>query len=449
MSNLAIRVENLGKMYRLGQRPSYKALPSRLVHAARRPADMVQSWLQGTGKPQRLDKNTFWALKHASFEVRRGEVVGLIGRNGAGKSTLLKILSRITEPTQGYVEGYGRVSSLLEVGTGFHPELTGRENIYLNATMLGMRRAEIERKFPDIVAFAEIERFLDTPVKHYSSGMYVRLAFAVAAQLEPEILLVDEVLAVGDMAFQKKCLHNLEQVGQGGRTVFFVSHSMEAITRLCTRAILLDAGTVVADGLPSQVVSAYLSTATQNTAERIWPDPASAPQGKVARLHAVRVRSTDGRISNTVDIRRPLRVEMEYDVLQDGHLLMPSFPFTTETGLRIFSAHDLDPAWRQRPRPRGHYISSALVPGNLLAEGMVHVGAGVEALDSAYVQFYEPDVVTFQVIDSLDGDSARGDYVGEMHGIVRPMLQWSTQFTPHAVHPTTALPAARLASDAL
>jgi lipopolysaccharide transport system ATP-binding protein len=449
MSALAIRVENVGKMYRLGQRPSYKALPGLLVNAARRPVHLVQSWLQGQHKPPRPHSNTFWALKNVSFEVRRGEVVGIIGRNGAGKSTLLKILSRITEPTEGCVEGYGRVSSLLEVGTGFHPELTGRENIYLNGTILGMRKAEIDRKFTDIVAFAEFERFLDTPVKHYSSGMYVRLAFAVAAQLEPEILIVDEVLAVGDIAFQKKCLKNMEQVGQGGRTVFFVSHSMDAITRLCTRTILLDAGRIVADGPPSQVVSTYLSTATRNVAERIWPDPSSAPQGKIVRLRAVRVCSEDGHVINTVDIRRPFRVEMEYEVLQDGHVLMPSFPFSNDAGLRIFSAHDIDPAWRQRPRPKGHYVSSAWVPGNLLAEGMVHVGAGVEALDSAYLQFYETDVVALQVIDSLDGDSARGDYVGNMQGIVRPMLQWSTQFTPDEFHMTASPSESRLFPDAL
>ena len=226
-----------------------------------------------------------------SFDVRPGEVVGLIGRNGAGKSTLLKVLSRITDPTRGGVDLCGRVGSLLEVGTGFHPELTGRENIYLSGAILGMKRAEIRRKFDEIVAFAEVERFVDTPVKHYSSGMYLRLAFAVAAHLEPEILLVDEVLAVGDARFQRKCLDKMQDVGQRGRTVLFVSHSMPAITRLCGRAILLEDGTVVADGVSHDVVARYLNSGLGTSATREWLDPRKAPGTDVVRLCAVRVIS--------------------------------------------------------------------------------------------------------------------------------------------------------------
>ena len=227
----------------------------------------------GSGCRWRTGARSIWALKDVSFDINRGEVVGIIGRNGAGKSTLLKILSEITEPTEGRVEIHGRVGSLLEVGTGFHPELTGRENVYLNGAILGMKRAEIERKFDEIVAFAEVEKFIDTPVKHYSSGMYLRLAFAVAAHLEPEILIVDEVLAVGDAAFQKKCLGKMAGVAKEGRTVLFVSHNMPAITRLCERAILLDEGRLLQDGVSHQVVKAYLNAGLGTTAMREWPDP--------------------------------------------------------------------------------------------------------------------------------------------------------------------------------
>jgi len=233
MTDIAIRVENLSKLYHIGRaRQRHDTLRDALSAAFRRPAS----------RAARREDETLWALRDVSFEVQRGEVVGIIGRNGAGKSTLLKILSRITEPTSGRAEIHGRVGSLLEVGTGFHPELTGRENVYLNGAILGMHRTEIDRKFDEIVAFAEIEKFLDTPVKHYSSGMYVRLAFAVAAHLDPEILLVDEVLAVGDAAFQRKCLGKMDSVGKEGRTVLFVSHNMAAVTNLCDWGLLLDAG---------------------------------------------------------------------------------------------------------------------------------------------------------------------------------------------------------------
>ncbi len=259
MSDIAIRVENLSKLYRIGRaQQRHDTLRDALVSTFQR-FNVQRSNVQRSNV-QRSDE--LWALRDVSFEVQRGEVVGIIGRNGAGKSTLLKILSRITEPTSGRAEIHGRVGSLLEVGTGFHPELTGRENIYLNGAILGMKRREIERKFDEIVAFAEIERFLDTPVKRYSSGMYVRLAFAVAAHLEPEILLVDEVLAVGDAAFQKKCLGKMGDVAREGRTVLFVSHNMAAVQTLCKTSVLLDQGVIAARGLSEQVIYAYLATGT-------------------------------------------------------------------------------------------------------------------------------------------------------------------------------------------
>jgi lipopolysaccharide transport system ATP-binding protein len=263
MGNYAIKVEGLGKRYRIGERQKYKALRDVLTDVLYAPARGVARLFK-EGSRDRREDNTIWALRDVSFEVQHGEVLGIIGRNGAGKSTLLKILSRITEPTEGEVRLRGRVGSLLEVGTGFHPELTGRENIYLNGAVLGMHRREIERKFDEIVAFAEVEKFLDTPVKHYSSGMYVRLAFAVAAHLEPEILLVDEVLAVGDAAFQKKCLGKMGQVAGEGRTVLFVSHNMGAIQELCESAILLQSGSISNKGSPEAVTSAYLRDASRS-----------------------------------------------------------------------------------------------------------------------------------------------------------------------------------------
>jgi lipopolysaccharide transport system ATP-binding protein len=254
MSDVVIRVENLGKQYRLGQRKRSNSLRESLVSTLKHPLRRLSA--RGNGPAAVPD--TFWALKDVSFEVKQGEVVGIIGRNGAGKSTLLKILSRITEPTVGEIELTGRVGSLLEVGTGFHPELTGRENVFLNGAILGMRREEITRKFDEIVAFAEVEKFIDTPVKHYSSGMYMRLAFSVAAHLEPEILVVDEVLAVGDADFQKKCLGKMGEVAREGRTVLFVSHNMAAIEQLCTTALLLDCGRIRQRGELSRVVAHYL-----------------------------------------------------------------------------------------------------------------------------------------------------------------------------------------------
>jgi lipopolysaccharide transport system ATP-binding protein len=436
MSAIAISLTGLSKKYRIGGRQEgYKTLRDTL-------ADVVASPFRRTGKLFRdpvsaKGDEAIWALTDVSFEVKFGEVVGLIGRNGAGKSTLLKILSRITDPTRGAAEIRGRVGSLLEVGTGFHAELTGRENVYLNGAILGMRKAEIERKFDEIVAFAEVEKFIDTPVKYYSSGMGMRLAFAVAAHLEPEILLVDEVLAVGDARFQKKCLNKMQDVGEQGRTVLFVSHNMPAVTRLCGRTVLLDEGRVLQDGPSHQVVSAYLNSGLGTTAAREWPDPAKAPRGEAARLRAVRVRMESGQITDAVDIRRPVLIDMEYEVLKSGYILCPFYNFYNEEGVHVFGAADLDPDWRRRPRPAGYYVSTVHIPGNLLAEGTLFVKAGVATVEPVINQFNEPDVVAFQVVDSLDGDSARGDWTHHWEGVVRPLLQWSTQFSPHCYESAT------------
>ncbi|HKR59206.1 MAG TPA: ABC transporter ATP-binding protein [Pyrinomonadaceae bacterium] len=415
-----IKVDKLGKRYRLAERQaSYGSLRDTLAGMARAPLRKLRR--QGQSAP------LIWALQDVSFTVAPGEAVGIIGRNGAGKSTLLKLLSRITSPTTGRIELYGRIVSLLEVGTGFHPELSGRENIYLNGAILGMTRKEIARKFDEIVAFAEVEKFVDTPVKHFSSGMYLRLAFAVAAHLQPEILLVDEVLAVGDSRFQRKCLDKMQEVGQQGRTVLFVSHNMPAVTRLCPRTILLDEGRVIGDGPSNEVVTAYLSSGLGTTAAREWVELDNSPGNEIVRLRAVRVRGEDGQLRDALDIRKPVAVEMEYEVLQGGHFLVPNFHFYNEDGVYAFVAHEADPAWRGRQRPAGRYVSSALIPGNLLAEGTLFVGAAMSTMNPVIVHFYERDVVAFQVIDSMDGDSARGEYGGPMPGVVRPLLKWHTQ----------------------
>jgi lipopolysaccharide transport system ATP-binding protein len=412
---------NVGKQYRIGSpQNSYLTLRETLTSLASAP-------FRRLARESSLTQEMFWALQGVNFDVNPGEVVGIIGRNGAGKSTLLKLLSRITQPTTGRIEIYGRIGSLLEVGTGFHPELSGRENIYLNGAILGMARTEIARKFDEIVAFAEVEKFIDTPVKYFSSGMYMRLAFAVAAHLEPEILLVDEVLAVGDGRFQRKCLDKMQDIGRQGRTVIFVSHNMPAITRLCPRTILLDAGRVIGDGRSSQVVGAYLSSGLGTTAVRVWPDLSTAPGTDIVRLCAVRVCTEDYVFSDALDIRRPVGIEMEYEVLQSGHVLTPNYHFYNEEGVYAFVAGETDPAWAGSARSVGRYVSTAWIPGNLLSEGTLFVGAAISTMDTGVVHFYERDAVAFQIIDSMDGDSARGEYAGPMPGVVRPLLQWSTR----------------------
>jgi len=429
MTDIAIKVENLGKLYRIGQFAGYKTIRETLMDVASAPFRRIRS-ISNQPSATSHQPNSIWALRDVSFEVKRGEAVGIIGRNGSGKSTLLKILSRITAPTEGRVEIHGRVGALLEVGTAFHPELTGRENIYLNAAVLGMKRAEVERKFDEIIAFAEVEKFLDTPVKRYSSGMYVRLAFSVAAHLEPEVLVVDEVLAVGDASFQKKCLGKMGDVTRGGRTVLFVSHNMASVTRLCSRAMLLDGGSVLQEGAAHEVVGAYLRSGTGTRAAREWPDLMKAPGNDIVRLHAVRVLTEDGQIADAVDIRKPVCIEMEYEVLKKGTVLVPNLHFFNEEAACVFVAIDQDPTWRGKPRPECLYVSNAWIPGNFLSEGTLIVGVAISTMDPVKAHFYETDAVSFQVVDSLDGDSARGDYAGPMPGVLRPLLRWTTRSSP-------------------
>lgn len=405
-----ITAEKLSKRYELGSRQPYSFREMLAGMFARGDANRV-----------------LWALRDVSFSVNEGETLGLIGHNGAGKSTLLKILSRITKPTSGTASISGRVGSLLEVGTGFHSELSGRENIYLNGAILGMKRAEIERKFDEIVAFSEIEAFLDTPVKHYSTGMHMRLAFSVAAHLDPEVLIVDEVLAVGDVRFQRKCLAKMRDVGESGRTVIFVSHDMQSITRLCRRVIWLKDGEVRSDGEARHVVGEYLHEQSQTGAEKIWDDVEAAPGSGVVRLRSVRVRQADGSVSTSADIRHAVKIEIQYEVLEPGRVIVPSIQLNNEQGSCIFVSHDWNDGWRDTAREAAVYESTVTVPGNVLSEGTVFVTVGAATHHPHEIHFSERDAITFYVVDSPDGDAARGDFAGPMAGAVRPVLEWKTE----------------------
>jgi lipopolysaccharide transport system ATP-binding protein len=428
MNDSIIIVENLSKRYVLGRQA---AKSDGLRHAVERAFRSPLEWLMSRRRSSAARVEEFWALRDVNFEIKEGEVVGFIGRNGAGKSTLLKILSRITEPTHGSIRMRGRISSLLEVGTGFHPELTGRENIFLNGAILGMARMEIKRKFDEIVAFAGLEKFLDTPVKRYSSGMYVRLAFAVAAHLEPEVLIVDEVLAVGDAEFQKKCLQKMGDVAHAGRTVLFVSHNMQAVARLCSRCILLHEGRIKLDGPSTQVANAYLNTGVTTAAAREWADISSAPGDKVTRFSAVRVRSGNGQVVDAIDIREPVNIELEYEVLVSGYQFLPHFSLRNQDGTVLFVAVDVDPEWRGRRRPPGRYLSTGTIPGNLLAEGFIYVQAVIMTLDPEVVHTIVEEAVAFRVLDDLTAtNTARGDYSKAMPGLMRPLLKWTTSLVP-------------------
>ncbi len=417
-----IRVSDVAKQYRIGARQdAYSTLRDAMARALRAPLKRLRR--NGRG-----EADTVWALKDVSFEVGQGEVLGVIGRNGAGKSTLLKILSRITEPTTGRVELFGRIGSLLEVGTGFHPELTGRENIFLNGAVLGMKRTEITRKFDEIVAFAEIDKFLDTPVKHYSSGMYMRLAFAVAAHFEPEILLVDEVLAVGDAEFQAKCLGKMGAVASEGRTVLFVSHNMAAVQTLCQRVIWLREGRVFEDGPAGRVVKNYITQTSSSVAtEKIWDDPMTAPGNERVRLRCLRVRPLNGSTSDTITIRTPLVLEFEFWNLEPGARINLSLHFFNQQDINVFITAPIhEPEWFGKPLPLGLFRSECYIPGDLLNDGLHRVRLLV-VKDQAVVVYALDDALTFVVNDAVE---RRNAWFGKWGGAVRPNLEWKTEYLP-------------------
>ena len=393
MKDIAIRAENLSKQYHIGRlQKRHDTLRDAL-------AATVRSFTNRKDSASSED-DTFWALKDVSFELERGEVLGVIGRNGAGKSTLLKVLSKITEPSQGRAVINGRVSSLLEVGTGFHPELTGRENVYLNGAILGMRRAEIEQKFDEIVAFAEIEKFLDTPVKRYSSGMYVRLAFAVAAHLEPEILIVDEVLAVGDHAFQQKCLGKIEQVtNQKGRTVLFVSHNMSSIINICTKALLLDKGTIVATGEPHQVVSQYrLANGTKQIASLNLLD-GFKPRGpsEFGRFRSIELCTLDGKPATSFLMGQGMCIALEVEYFKPVQLPDVGVVISTMMGQRI---HKLVASWEkfQHPVHKGIYRYQITVPRLLLLPGQYTLTLFQKNLANKVTDQFIESAVSFEVL---------------------------------------------------
>lgn len=373
----AVEAHQLSKLYHLGSlgTTSLRESVERWCRVLRRQGAPPTGTGHNPMPPARLGPkpNTFWSVKDISFEVAPGEAIGIIGRNGAGKSTLLKILSRITEPTEGRAVLRGRVASLLEVGTGFHPELSGRENIFLNGTILGMKRAEIASKFEEIVEFAEIGAFIDTPVKHYSSGMYVRLAFAVAAHLEPEILLVDEVLAVGDTSFQKKCLGKMGEVTtERGRTIFFVSHNMAAIRSFCKRAVLIEDGRLTLEGLSAEVISRYLSAGAPEGghAEIVWSG--ESPGNPEICLRAIRLLNETGSLQSIFEADKPIVVEIEYEVKQRLRGIRFHLSFFTQDGALAFMA--TDHIYRGEIQQPGRFKTVCTVPGKLLNRRIYVIG---------------------------------------------------------------------------
>jgi lipopolysaccharide transport system ATP-binding protein len=417
MGDNAVVVESLGKRYRIGgPQVKNRTLREALTAAVKQPITRIRHPGNVTSNVEDL-----WALKDVSFEVPEGRVLGVIGRNGAGKSTLLKILSRITEPTQGRAVIRGRVGSLLEVGTGFHQELTGRENIFLNGAILGMTRAEIARSFDDIVEFSEMARFLDTPVKRYSSGMYVRLAFAVAAHFEPEILIVDEVLSVGDAAFQRKCLGRMESVAGEGRTVVFVSHNMQAVRSLCSSAVELEDGQIVNTGDAGEVVDKYLRVQDSTEASIVWP-AGEGPGDDDARLMAIRVLHEDGEPAQLVNSGEAFRVQMELDVGTESPALCIGFDLLAADGATVFRSYQTDLAERDWPRLHlGHNVLDCLMPPGLLNEGVYRILPRISLHCIRWI--VQGDVaVSFEV----HRDPGESPYtLTARPGTVAPMLTWA------------------------
>ena len=420
-----IQVENLSKKYRIGaQREGYLSLRDELAKKAGNLARRLS-----LSRLRADPTEDFWALKDVSFTVQEGEVLGIIGRNGAGKSTLLKILSKITPPTKGRIVMRGRVASLLEVGTGFHPELTGRENIFLNGVILGMTKAEIRKKFDDVVAFAGIEEFIDTPVKRYSSGMYVRLAFAVAAHLEPEILLIDEVLAVGDADFQKKCLGKMGQAAREGRTVIFVSHNMGMITSLCGRAILLETGRIIAHSAASQTVLTYFNRGNFSPHAVDFSKIGKKVGDHLATLLDAHVEDQEGNPTAEVDIRSPFKIKMRYAQHEsvpkapypNFHFLDARGEYAFVTSGRNYTSSGMEP---------GIYSAECLVPGLLLNNGIYFIGLALTFTHlGIHVSFYEKDALSVSIRDPMDEtlDEMRSGYSGPIPGPVRPQLEWQIE----------------------
>ena len=420
MPDIVIRAEGLGKRYRRGLTGPPETLRDVLTRVVKSPLAAMR----------RPSQEYFWALLDVGLEVRHGEVLGLIGRNGAGKTTLLKILSRITRPTTGWAEIHGRVRSLLEVGTGFHGELSGRENTYLSGSILGMSKREIDRKFDEIVAFAEVDKFVDTPVKHYSSGMYVRLAFAVAAHLEPEILLIDEVLAVGDASFQKKCLGKMGDVAKQGRTIVFVSHNMTALRRMCTRAIWLEGGRALEIGDPGKVIDHYLQKNTVATLETVWPDDATARGNERVRLRSVRViPETDG--SDLITVHTPLKIEFTYwNYVPEAILHVSMIVYNIEE-ICVFNSGP-----GHAPRPAGLIRQTVTIPQDFLNAGSYYINVMI-VKDASVGILLQTNAVCFEIVEG----EVIGNWYGKTPGAVRPKLPWRTEIIDRQNPVTPTVPA--------
>jgi len=424
-NDIAIKVENISKRYRIGLKEKvHDTFGGAIIDLLKSPLKNYKKYhslykFDETGSDSGNDfesPDIIWALRDVSFEVNREEVIGVIGKNGSGKSTLLKILSRITDPTSGRAEIRGGVSSLLEVGTGFNHELTGRENVYLNGAILGMRKNEIEQKFDEIIDFSGVGKFVDTPVKRYSSGMLVRLAFAVAAHLEPEILIVDEVLAVGDADFQKKCLGKMGDLAKSGRTVLLVSHNMGAITNLCGRALWLENGKLKLDGYSSDVVKAYLHSGANSGG--VWSSSSTGPDDMEAKIKSVRILSEDNQVSSLVDVGKPFKIEISYDVFEPIRDLSVTYHLFNSEGTLVFESMDTDMLkWRGKTREPGRYLATCNVSKHLLMPGSYNlsVHSFIE-----YVKIIERQegVLTFDVSEigySLNPGRA---------GVVCPAFEW-------------------------
>ena len=432
MTSPVISVEHLSKQYDLG-----------VISTGTLTRDLERWWARLRGQPDPYTRigqkdafeqmgESILALDDVSFKVEQGEALGIIGKNGAGKSTLLKILSRVTAPTSGVVKVRGRIGSLLEVGTGFHPELTGRENVYLNGAILGMRKEEVTKKFDEIVDFSGVEKFIDTPVKRYSSGMYVRLAFAVAAHLDPEILIVDEVLAVGDAEFQKKCLGKMGDVAGEGRTVLFVSHNMNMITRLCKRSMLLVDGRISQTGPSDEVVRTYLSKFSNSPAEISWDKPNEAPGDKFAKLHSVKICDEHGIVIERVDIDKPFFIEIAYWNYSKDLKLTAIIHLIDKEGTVLFASNDWNnDKWWNTPRDEGLVISRCQIPANFLSEGLHSVLVAVNNYNPDSMHIFQRDIVSFIVVDQTEGNGVRKHYSGgRWPGVIRPMLEWDVNFFP-------------------
>ena len=417
MSRTVIQVQNLSKRYRLGLKEKQaETLAGQVVNLLNAPWQNLKR-LRELNQFGKEDESVFWALKDVSFEVKEGEVLGIIGKNGAGKSTLLKILSQITEPTSGKIEIHGRVASLLEVGTGFHPELSGRENIYMNGTILGMTRREIDSKLDEIIEFSGVEKFIDTPVKFYSSGMKVRLGFSVAAHLDPEILIIDEVLAVGDYEFQSKCLGKMKAVAKEGRTVLFVSHNLEAVKSLCSRALLLDDGKIPFDGFPLDVIKAYLKGSTSFVPRLIWNEP-ERPGNDWLRVNEIKVSSINFSNQGFFDRNDELEIFTEFELLANKIPINLSLVLLADTGEIVFNSYS------QVPVPvldRGVFSGVCKIPGGLLNDGAYKISM-LYVKDTSVIMFALEEVIRFELVDT----EIRGTgWHGKFPGYVRPKLDFT------------------------